>query len=81
MKTVGIALACGALFAVVSSAQAGSQKLLTTDDYYKLRTVDDPQIAPAGDWVAYTISQSEPDGSAHRSQILDWHEGHLGRHG
>jgi dipeptidyl aminopeptidase/acylaminoacyl peptidase len=68
MKRVGIALA--GLFVLIAGAQAGPQRLLTPDDFYKLRTVDDPQIAPAGDWVAYSISVSEPDGSAYRSHVF-----------
>jgi dipeptidyl aminopeptidase/acylaminoacyl peptidase len=36
-------------------SSAAPQRLLTVDDYYKLRDVDDPQISPDANWVAYAV--------------------------
>ncbi len=38
---------------LATTAQAAP--VLTLADYNRVRDVDDPQIAPAGDWVAYTV--------------------------
>jgi len=38
-------------FFLVSAQE--SQRPTTIDDYFKLRTVRDPQISPDGKWVAY----------------------------
>ena len=41
--------------ATLAAVPAFAQRTLTLDDYYKLRTVDDPQISPDANWVAYTV--------------------------
>lgn len=46
-------------FAVIISsalAQPPAQRLLTLDDLHTLREIDDPQISPEGNWIAYTVS-------------------------
>ena len=48
-------LALAALAAV--SAQAAPQRVLKLDDLFQIRDVSDPQLAPAGDWVAYAVRQ------------------------
>lgn len=50
-------LAAGLLFACTAVAEAAPQRPLTLDDLYRLRDVEDVQLAPAGDWVAYTVSE------------------------
>lgn len=37
------------------TAQTASARLLTPDDLYKMHDVDDPQMSPDGNWVAYTV--------------------------
>jgi dipeptidyl aminopeptidase/acylaminoacyl peptidase len=45
------------LIAVGASAQTPAKRLPTSGDFvYRLRSVSDPQLAPAGDWVAYTVT-------------------------
>ena len=34
---------------------AGAKRVLTVDDYFRLKEVDDPQVSPDGKWVAYTV--------------------------
>ena len=36
-------------------AAAAEKRLLALDDFFAVRTVSDPQIAPDGAWVAYTV--------------------------
>ncbi len=50
-----IVLMLAALAAV--PAMAAPQRALTSDDLFQMRDVGDPQIAPAGDWVAYTVKR------------------------
>jgi dipeptidyl aminopeptidase/acylaminoacyl peptidase len=38
---------------------SGSRRLLTLDDYDRLRVVDDPQTSPDGEWVVYTVKAPE----------------------
>ncbi len=43
------------VFLLAGIAPAQAARPLTLDDLYKIRDVNDPQISPAGDWVAYTV--------------------------
>ncbi|MEE8340178.1 MAG: S9 family peptidase, partial [Xanthomonadales bacterium] len=36
-------------------------RLLTVDDYFRLGTVEDPQISPDGKWIAYTVKTYDLD--------------------
>src|SRR5580704_7985980 len=38
-----------------SGAAAGAKRVLTADDYFRLKEVADPQISPNGKWVAYVV--------------------------
>src|SRR3984957_8605041 len=38
-----------------SGAAAGAKRVLTADDYFRLKEVADPQISPDGKWVAYVV--------------------------
>ena len=54
----GAALAQGTTSATASSTTglaAGAKRVLTVDDYFRLKEVDDPQVSPDGKWVAYTV--------------------------
>lgn len=46
--------------AAVAALPAAAQRSLTLDDYYKQREVDDPQISPDANWVAYTVQTADP---------------------
>ena len=45
------------LFGVTSAlpAQDAGKRMLTVDDFFRIKDVDDPQISPDGQWVAYTV--------------------------
>jgi dipeptidyl aminopeptidase/acylaminoacyl peptidase len=36
-------------------ADSSAKRLLTVDDYFRLKEVDDPQVSPDGKWVVYTV--------------------------
>jgi dipeptidyl aminopeptidase/acylaminoacyl peptidase len=58
------AVALGALAFLVSydpAAEPSGRRLLTLDDMFALRDVDDPQVSPEGDWVAYTVRVADRD--------------------
>jgi len=66
MKLVfGLMLAAFAL----GDAQAAPQRALTPDDLYKMHDVADPQIAPAGDWIAYTVRSVNAKADKHETHI------------
>ena len=57
MKLVATLLAAGiALTLPSSSLVAQSQRALTIEDYYKIKSVGDPQISPDGKWVTFTLT-------------------------
>ncbi len=58
-----------ALAAFIVTAPA-SARLLTVDDIYKLHNVGNPQVAPDGDWVAYTVAQA--DAKTDKNQTHIW---------
>jgi dipeptidyl aminopeptidase/acylaminoacyl peptidase len=62
MKLVAtIAAACVALTLPASSLVAQSQRALTIEDYYRIKSVGDPQMSPNGRWVAYTLTTRVED--------------------
>ena len=63
-KTVFLA----AVFALATIAPAEA-RLLTLDDINQVHDVDDPQISPDGNWVAYTVQSTNVK--------VDKHETHL----
>jgi dipeptidyl aminopeptidase/acylaminoacyl peptidase len=47
-------------YPTLSGAQAApaTPRLITVDDFFQVREVDDPQISDDGQWVAYTVTTS-----------------------
>jgi dipeptidyl aminopeptidase/acylaminoacyl peptidase len=57
MKLVAaVVAACAALVFPPSSLVAQSQRALTIEDYYRIKSVGDPQISPDARWVAFTLT-------------------------
>ncbi|MGD0192444.1 MAG: S9 family peptidase [Rhizomicrobium sp.] len=54
MRLLGVTWVAAGLV-VWAAAQAAPQRLLQLDDLYRMHDVGDPQISPAGDWIAYTV--------------------------
>lgn len=50
-------------------ALAAEERLLTLDDLAQLRKVEDPQISPDGEWVAYTVTSVNADKDAYSTDI------------
>ena len=44
------------LAGLVFAQSSGHGRELTVEDYYKIKTVGDPQMSPNGKWVAFTVS-------------------------
>jgi dipeptidyl aminopeptidase/acylaminoacyl peptidase len=61
-------LALGAVCAVLI-APAAAARPLALDDLYRLRDVEDVQMAPAGDWAAYTVSSVDADADKNVTHI------------
>jgi dipeptidyl aminopeptidase/acylaminoacyl peptidase len=56
MKLVATIAACVALTLSSSSLVAQSPRALTIEDYYRIKSVGDPQMSPDGKWVAFTLT-------------------------
>lgn len=48
-------IAAAAFLLLAATAHAAPQRLLALDDLARMHDVGDPQVSPAGDWVAYTV--------------------------
>ena len=57
MRSLAIALLASALCA--NAASAVERRTLTADDINALEELDDPQVAPDGEWVAYTVRTAD----------------------
>ena len=58
-----------AAYALCLPSFAAAQRSLTIDDYYKLREVDDPQISPDANWIAYTVQTVDADQDKHITHV------------
>ncbi|MGA9767546.1 MAG: S9 family peptidase [Blastocatellia bacterium] len=55
MKRTLAVFAAFVMLAISLSARTADRRNLTLDDFLALVDVDDPQISPDGEWVAYTV--------------------------
>jgi dipeptidyl aminopeptidase/acylaminoacyl peptidase len=55
MKRMLAVFAAFAILITTLAAQTSDKRALTLDDFLALSDVDDPQISPDGEWVAYTV--------------------------
>ena len=63
-STAAITICISMFFALApgeagESAEPAAPRPLTVDDSLKIRAVDDPQMSPDGQWVAYTVATSD----------------------
>ncbi len=49
----------GALCGAGAGVRAADRRLLTVDDQFEIRDVEDPQISPDGNWVAYSVGKMD----------------------
>ena len=60
MRATSLTFLALVVAATSADAQAPKKRLPTSGDFvYRLRTVSDPQLAPGGDWVAYTVTSTD----------------------
>src|SRR5580698_340961 len=52
-----------------SGSPAAGARVLTVDDYFRIREVGDPQISPDGKWVAYTVKTTDLKDDKNRRRI------------
>jgi dipeptidyl aminopeptidase/acylaminoacyl peptidase len=52
-----------------SGSPAAGARVLTVDDYFRIREVGDPQISPDGKWVAYTVKTANLKEDKNRRRI------------
>ncbi len=53
-----LAVALALPLAALAQQPSGSQRPITIDDRFQLREVQDPQVSPDAQWVAYTVGTS-----------------------
>jgi dipeptidyl aminopeptidase/acylaminoacyl peptidase len=61
--------AAGLMVVVVSASDATPQRLLKLDDLDQIHNVGDPEISPAGDWVAYTVQVTNTKADKHETHL------------
>ena len=59
MRSTAFALLLASLLSA-TVAGAAERRSLTADDINALREVNDPQVSPDGEWVAYTVRTTDP---------------------
>jgi dipeptidyl aminopeptidase/acylaminoacyl peptidase len=69
MKSAFSLVAIATLALVSIAAQAAPQRLLKLDDLDQLHDVNDPEISPAGDWVAYTVRTINVKADKHETHL------------
>jgi dipeptidyl aminopeptidase/acylaminoacyl peptidase len=62
--------AAGLACSILAGAQAAPQRLFALDDLFRVHDVGDPEISPAGDWIAYTVRTI--DAKADKSETHIW---------
>ena len=67
MRSLAIALLASALCA--NAASAVERRTLTADDINALHELDDPQVSPDGEWVAYSVRTADLEGRQAHSDI------------
>ena len=65
---VGILVAPGAGGAG-EPAEPVTPRTLSVDDYFRIHEVDDPQVSPDGDWVAYTVTTHDLEKDESKTRI------------
>ncbi|WP_334980628.1 S9 family peptidase [Nostoc sp.] len=71
-KLTKIALACSVLVTISAiniQVQAQEKRLLTLDDQFAFRQISDPQLSPSGDWIAYTVTNTDLKNDTQNSHI------------
>ena len=48
---------------------SSSQRNLSIDDYFKLKRVSDPRISPEGEWVAFTVTETDLEKNKSETRI------------
>src|SRR5687767_908838 len=61
MKKLATLVIVSIAFSVSASGQATRGRALTIEDYYRIKTVGDPQISQNGQWVTYTVTTRAED--------------------
>jgi dipeptidyl aminopeptidase/acylaminoacyl peptidase len=58
---------CAAQAIAVEATAA--RRTLTTDDFYRIQDLSDPQVSPDGSWVAYVVTTNDREADEARSAI------------
>jgi dipeptidyl aminopeptidase/acylaminoacyl peptidase len=72
MKTSHLVAASLLLSLVAVQAQpadAPARRAFTSDDFYRVQALSDPQVSPDGLWVAYVVTAGDRDADEERSAI------------
>ena len=69
-----VLLSCVAFSVTSLFSQTPAKHLLTADDFLRAQQVRDPQVAPDGKWVAYTVTSTDREADKRRTSIwmVNW---------
>jgi dipeptidyl aminopeptidase/acylaminoacyl peptidase len=68
--SISVTLLLISISAFIDASAQNQQRLLTIDDYFDLKSVGNPAISPDGEWIAYTIT--ETDYEEEKSETRIW---------
>ena len=54
-----IPLICVSISVSVVAAENDNRRLLTAEDYFAIKQVGSPRISPEGDWITYTVRETD----------------------
>ena len=74
MQRVGLVALIALIPAVVSLSPSWAEdspepRKLTIDDFFSIGEVNDPQVSPDGEWIAYTVKHADLDEDEYRTRI------------
>ena len=63
---LGLMAACGGS---LTAAASDARRALSSEDFYRMESVSDPQLSPDGQWVAYLVTTNDRDADEARSVV------------
>ncbi|MCH7670938.1 MAG: S9 family peptidase [Proteobacteria bacterium] len=67
--SASIPLICLSISVSLVGAENDNKRLLTAEDFFALKQVGSPRISPEGDWIAYTIRETDLEEDSSETRI------------
>ena len=67
--SASIPLICLSISVSLVGAENDNKRLLTAEDFFALKQVGSPRISPEGDWIAYTVRETDLEEDSSETRI------------